>query len=110
MKRQRGLMGPGMLPNRGDLAQGRTEWVGKGGDWSSHTARHSRDRVGTQGLLIQSLTLCPASHNLECGAGSGEKDSEESESTCQIHVFKTGATVWTVWDCRLMEKKGEEGP
>lgn len=110
MKRQRGLMGSGMLPNWGDLAQGRTEWVGKGGDWSSHTARHSRDRVGTQGLLTQSLTLCTASHNLKCGAGSRGKDSEEQESTCQIHVFKTGATVGTVWDSRMMEKKGEEGP
>lgn len=33
MKRQGGLMEPGMLPNWRDLAQGRTEWVGKDGDW-----------------------------------------------------------------------------
>lgn len=93
MERQGGLIEPGMLPNWRDLAQGRTEWVGKGGDWSSHTACHHRDRVGTQGLLTQSPTLCTVSHNLECGTGSWGKDSEEQESICQIHVFETSATV-----------------
>lgn len=93
MKRQTGLIELGMLPSRRDLAQGRTEWVGKGGDWLRHMARHSRARVRTHGLLTQSSTLCTVSHNIECGAGSGGKESEEQESIRQIHVFETGATV-----------------